>query len=381
MIREWNNPYNSFNSLKGLLYKDHYLAIKEWKEGKIKKPLPPIEISIDLFRGCQNKCVGCNASRYLLKNNIVKMPDKHLMNLIKFFGKWKTKWKGRTYKVLALCFGGGGESTLHTKLPDALLLSKKLNLENGIATNGINFYERLIEVSLHTCRWIGISVDCASNKMYKKLKGTEFFNKVIENIEKLNKYKRKHNLDCDIAYKFLVYPFNVKEIFKACKLAKDLGCSTFYARPIDLFHQGVDNKYKKTKFYNKKIITQALKEFDKCHKLEDKDFLVITSIHKYDKNFRPWKDFEQCYAAPINLQVCPKELFFCVDQRYNDFYKLGNHYPNPKNILKVWGNKKHYDLVFNTGKKNCVSRCTWTHYNYQCELFIKNKDPMFWKFT
>ena len=34
-MKEWNNPYNSFNSMKGLLYSPWYKSIRDWKDGKI----------------------------------------------------------------------------------------------------------------------------------------------------------------------------------------------------------------------------------------------------------------------------------------------------------------------------------------------------------
>jgi hypothetical protein len=46
-IQEWQSQWNSFNSMKGLMYAEWYRAILEWMEGKRDKPLPPIEASVD----------------------------------------------------------------------------------------------------------------------------------------------------------------------------------------------------------------------------------------------------------------------------------------------------------------------------------------------
>lgn len=367
-MKEWHNKdkYCSYNSWKGLSYVKWYESIIDWKNGKRKVPLPPIEVSLDLFHFCQNACSFCNASRYIakgLKNK--RISDKHLINLIKFLGDWKVK---------AICYGGGGESTLHTKLPDVLLLSKKLKIDNSIATNGINFYDKLIEVSAKTCRWIGISVDASTIKTYKAIKQTDHFTTVIENLKKLVKEVERQKTNCLITYKFLIFDKNQSEIYDACKIAKDLGVHEFHARPADFSHQGMKERQKQNP-YN---INSILEQFNKCHQLRDENFGVFTVVHKFDKDFLPIKNFKQCWASPICIQLCADgNIYLCPDMRHQEFYKLGRHYPNPENILKVWGNKKHYDLVFKKGKKRCKTRCTFAPYNIQMErLYINNDDPM-----
>jgi MoaA/NifB/PqqE/SkfB family radical SAM enzyme len=366
---EWKDKFNSFNSWKGLLYQDWYKAIIEWKNGERQVPLPPVEASLDPIQACQLKCSHCNASRYLEhppKDKMIRMPDEALMELVKFLGTWGVK---------AVCFGGGGSPTLHTKLGDALLLAKSRGLESSIATNGINFDDKLIDIAVRTCRWIGVSVDSATPETYLKGRKRDLFNKTIANIKKLSQRAKELKVQCDIAYKFLVFEYNQHEIYDACKLAKQLGVKDFHVRPADLSHQGMDEKYKgKAKKYN---VDYIKKEFERCHELEDNNFRVITAIHKFDSHFNPIKTFSQCYASPCCIQLCPSgEIFLCPDQRYNDKYKLGQWYPDPEHILDIWGSKKHYDLVFNSGRKMCSTRCTFNPYNIQIErLFINKNDP------
>ena len=207
--KEWSDGFNSFNSWKGLTYINYYKAIAAWGKGLRSAPLPPIEISLDLFQGCQLHCSHCNASRYLESDKTnIRMPDEHLMKLIHFFSSWGAK---------GLCFGGGGESTLHTKLPEALILSESLKLQTSIATNGIVMNDSLLDAML-TCRWIGISVDSATDKTYAVGRKVNFFDTVIKNIEKLARNVKQNKSKCDVAYKFLIFDYNQHEIFVACKL-------------------------------------------------------------------------------------------------------------------------------------------------------------------
>jgi len=121
---EWSkqNEFNSFNSWKGLLYKDWYEAIAK------KQFLPPIEASLDPIHQCNLQCQHCNANKYLSqKLDMDRMPDKHLFKLIDFLGRWGVK---------AICFGGGGEPTLHSALGNALWRTKARGMESSVATNG-----------------------------------------------------------------------------------------------------------------------------------------------------------------------------------------------------------------------------------------------------
>jgi MoaA/NifB/PqqE/SkfB family radical SAM enzyme len=364
-MQEWSseNWANSFNSAKGLLYGDWYEAIAR------RKFLPPIEASLDPIPKCTLQCEHCNFGKYLSKKQDIKMrrmPDEHLFNLIKFLGKWGVK---------AGCLGGGGEPTLHLALPEAIRLTRKVGMQISVATNGTNFSNRLIDAMAEYCRWVGVSVDSATYKTYAVGRRANYFNRVIKNIERLVKKVNQLKTNCDVAYKFLIFSYNQKEIYKACKLAKALGVRDFHARPADLSHQGM--KERKRFKYDIELIE---KQFKKCHKLEDENFRVFTVVHKFDETFKPRKSFSQCYAAPICIQLCAQGVYFCPDQRLNKFYFLGNHYPNPENILRFWGGKRHRRLVFETGKANCISRCTFGIYNDFCEkLFIDAEQDLMCK--
>ena len=370
---EWKDPYNSFNSyIKGMYYLDWYKSIREWKDGLIKAPKAPVEISLDPFQFCQLKCSHCNASRYLLDDKKpLRIDDDKYLDLIRFFAKWGAK---------AICHGGGGEPTLHTGLWEALELASSLGLENSIATNGINFNDKTIDIAVKNCRWIGVSVDSATKETYLKGRGIDCFDKTIESLKKLSLRAKELNTNCDVSMKFLLFQYNQHEIFEACKLAKEIGVKDFHARPADLSHVNMHEQYKvKTNPYNLELIE---KQFEQCHEIETKDFRVITAVHKFDKNFMPIKYFEQCYASPCCLQICPDgNCYLCPDQRYQEFYKLGSWNPNPEAILEFWGSQKHYDLVFKHGKKACNTRCTFNPYNTMCErLAINDNDPVCWKF-
>jgi len=356
---EWleDNKFNAFNSWKGLLYANHYRSISHWQNSGIT-PLPPIEASLDPVHACNLKCDHCNASRYLSGS---RMTDKHLIELVEFLGSWG---------VQAICFGGGGEPTIHRKLGDAILRTSQMKMESSVATNGTLFTDDLISIMADKCRWVGVSVDAAERKTYRLGKKKDCFDKVIGNISKLVKKAGK----CEVAFKFLVFDYNKNEILDAAILARELGVRDFHARPADFRHQGMGEFKKKQNIYDAEFIKEQM---EKCHALETKYFRVFTVTHKFNEDFTPKRKFSQCYASPICIQLCADMgVYLCPDTRHIKFYKLCDH-DKPENILRVWGGKKHYDLVFKNGCGRCQSRCTFSPYNEMCErLFINQDDPM-----
>ena len=378
MSLEWSkvNQFNSFNSMKGLLYKDWYDAIKAWKDGYRMSPRPPIEVSLDPVHACNLLCSHCNAHRFLAKttkmDKKVRMTDEHIMNLTKFLAEWGVK---------GICWGGGGEPTLHTKLGDAMVYAKSLGVHNSIATNGTAFTDDLVQKAIASCRWIGVSVDSSNPKTYEVGRKANYFFKTIGNIEKLVAEVKRTGAKCDVSFKFLIFNYNMNEIYEACKLAKELGVRDFHARPADFRHQGLGEWQKKSMAYDIKKIHE---QFEKCRELETEEFRVFTVTHKFNEDFSPRRDFSGCFASPICIQLCANgKIYLCPDTRHTEYFCLGEHSPDPREILKIWGGKKHYDLVFGAESlKHCSSRCTFAIYNLQCEkLAINDQDEMCWRFV
>ena len=356
---EWKDKFNSFNSDKLYLHGDRLQAVADWLDGKRTLPAP-LETSFDPIHTCNLMCQHCNAHRYL--NSNYRMTDEHIMALVKYLGEWGVK---------AACFGGGGEPTLHTKLKDAIELAYSYGMDNSLVTNGTALTDDLIETLVRCCRYIGVSVDSATAETFRIGRKYDLFDRVIDNVRKLAKSAK--GTRCDVAFKFLVFGYNQKEIFKACQLAKSLGVKDFHVRPADFRHQGMGELKRRENEYDIYTINE---EFYECHAIEDKDFRVFTVVHKFNGDFTPKRSFTQCCASPLVIQLCADgNIYLCPDTRFLDHYKLGSHI-NLDDIEKAWGSERHKEIV-RTGPSHCESRCTYAPYNEICErLFVNTDDPM-----
>ncbi len=338
---EWSseNKYNSFNSVKGLSYYEHYKGIVGWLGGKNELP-PPIEASLDPVNVCNNRCYYCNSQRYLRENpTLLKRWGRDYMEdlLIEL----------SNMGVKAFCWGGGGESTLNIRLPEITDFGVKLGMECSIITNGVHLPDELID-KLLLCRWIGISLDSADPETYKKVRGTDDCARVLNNIRKLVFRRTK----TDIAIKVLVLPETIDTILYTCKVAREIGVQDFHVRPVDL-----ERKDFKTGQKLNLDIEKIKSIFDECHKLETLDFHVYTVTHKYDDNFHVKHDFKKCLASPLVMQICcDKRKYVCVDHRLE-----------PRFEIKEWGSNQHCELLKGIDPEKECARCTWSEYNRQVE--------------
>lgn len=352
---EWTAPYNSFNSWKGLMYKEHYDALAQ---GKM---LPPVEASIDPSYLCNVDCVWCNSKRILHGELHAKtMTEEHLLKLCGFLIEWG---------VRGFCFAGGGDSTLNPGLWPAMRLIKKAGRENAIITNGIavDTFEKQ-ETLASCCRWIGVSLDAGTAETYGRVKqvSPKTFDKVLNNIAAMVRIVKDNNLQCDIAVKYLIHPTNAEEISKACALAKELGVAHFHARPaasknIEGNEQVLD--------FPMDIINKQLEE---CLAMQTDTFKAFGVRHKFSPDFQLEHGFSRCISAPLCIQCgADGNVYLCNDWRGDKRYCVGAHFPNPEKILDFWGSKQHWDLMNRIKVSECP-RCTYGIYAKQIENAVEN---------
>lgn len=110
------------------------------------------------------------------------------------------------------------------------ILEKLLTVFNSIglnASNGTNLNylpdktaENLVKYKFN---FLELSIDGASQETYSIYRRNGDFNKVIDNIKKINRFKEKYNSQYpEIYYKFIVFGHNEHEILKAKEIANSL---------------------------------------------------------------------------------------------------------------------------------------------------------------
>lgn len=363
--KEWSSPYNEFNSMKILYFKEQLKAIVD---GKF---LPPILIDIDPSNVCNFDCIWCNAQGIRKQDRNI-LPTEHLLKLADFYKEWGVK---------SACVAGGGEPMINPGFAPFIRRLGKNGVKSGIISNGSLMNEDNAKAIVENSSWCGISMDAGSKEVFNKIKNVKdknMFNTVVSNIERLVSIKHKLKSNLEVTYKYLVHPYNVKDIYKAVKLAKSLGVNTFHLRPVcwdNLY--GQDNK-QPISFSKQLDILEN--EINKASELEDENFKFFSVRHKFGEKLERQIKFKKCLATPLVATFgADGNVHLCFDLRGKKEWILCKHYPNPREILKVWGSPFHKKLIDSINPDKCP-RCTFNSYNQAIEEAII-EDKMFLDFV
>lgn len=346
-MKEWADPFNSFNSLKGLLY-------RKWMEGVLAGDfLPPIEASIDPVYDCNLDCRWCN-SKVILKNKELKgkrMSREHLLKLCAFLALWGVK---------GVCFAGGGEPFLHENLAEATIQLAEAGVDTAFLTNGTVVRDRDIEAMTAHSRWVGCSIDAATKETYAKLKNCDptLFDRAIDFLKEVVRRRNTAGSRLEISYKLLLHPGNAHEIYDAAVKARDIGVDYVHMRPA-----ACENILGGADFRFDFPIDSINRQMEKAFTLETDKFKVYGIRHKFSPSMNLDRRFSRCLAAPLLINLgADGEIYLCVDQKGKKAFSLGGHYPDPEEILTVWGGQRHKEMMKNVNLNVCP-RCTFGIYN------------------
>jgi len=355
--KEWTDNYHPFNSMK------HCSQIYRWKDIGHNIAPAPASISIDPSNGCQLDCEWCN-SGHIRNKNPKQISKETLIEIAEFLPKFTEHpmFGG----VEAVCIAGGGEPLTNLATQDFINQVSEHGIKPGLITNGINLHN----FDISKCEWLGVSVDAGTRETYKKLKGGDYFDLVIDNIKKATKVQgliSKPGKAHGVTYKFVMNPDNINDIYPAAKLAKEIGCRAFHLRPYGVPYQGKSNPF------SEDDITKFREQITLARKLEDNDFQVYGITHKFGSNFEKLNDFEKCYAVAFSCTIQPPtnqgfNITVCCDRRGDP--KLTLEDITTKELKKFWGSKEHLKLIDEIDPKKCP-RCTRGPHNILYEKSIR----------
>lgn len=361
-MKEWEDRFNPFNSMKILRHWDRLVACAK------EDYMIPLTVNVDPTNHCNFDCCFCN-SDFIVKNSQETMTREHLMKLADFLGVWGSD---RPEGHPKSCYiSGGGEPLLNPYTPDFIERLAQNGIQSAVITNGtfINYSKAI--VMLKHCRWVGISVDAACNKTYNLMKGlpdkSTVFDMVIEKIKDLVKAREVLKSDCDIGFKFLLHPHNYKEVYAAAEMARDLGVNDFHLRPVRYVNF---DKIDASMINFKENLDFIDEQFEKVQTLNTDSFHVYGIRHKFNPDLSIKKSFKKCRAIPLEPTFSSDgRVHVCFDQRGNESLVLCNHYPDVAEITKVWNSDRHKELVRNIVVDNCPA-CTFSSYNETIEKAV-----------
>jgi MoaA/NifB/PqqE/SkfB family radical SAM enzyme len=185
-------------------------------------PVDPVAISIEATSVCQLRCPSCptasGATRPVL--------GRGYLDVTQF-----ENFLGANPQIGRAELSNYGEMFLHPDLPELLKCALRLGVvltgDNGANLNNAKeeVLSAIVEFRLGS---LSVSIDGASNATYSKYRVGGNFDRVIENIRRINHYKKQFaSAFPRLRWQFIAFGHNQHEIASARKLAEELGMSFF----------------------------------------------------------------------------------------------------------------------------------------------------------
>jgi len=333
---------NQFSSSKILKHIDR---IVEWQKKGVSKP---ITYELDMTNVCNSKCHFCFGF-FDQKNNLVSISlkeAKNILNQIKNFG-------GK-----AVTFTGGGDPLCNKDTVAAVKYAKKLGLDVGFITNGILLNKDNVKDIVSSCVWIRVSLDAATKETYLKTHclNSNIFELVVSNIKLLSKEKKKQKSNITIGVGFLTYDKTINEIVDFAKLSSKLGVDYAQYRPLLKKHT--------EKEFNTKSQDAVIKKIEEAYKYSNKNFSVVSSMHKYKliASKKCDRQYDVCYGHNFATVIAAdKKMYLCCHMRGVKKYCIGDL--NKNTLKEIWSSKQREKVYKNINFKDCPLLCRCDSFN------------------
>jgi len=358
------NEYNPFNKYKVLAWYDR---MKRIETGNFDAP---VNIALDVLSGTSThklcggfQCSFC-MSNFSPDEKVARIPKEILFTMPHFFHDWGVK---------SLCLAGHNSDPLmynHNDMIEFLRLCQRFNIEVGFVSNGAFYTDAMIEEVARTCNWSGWSINAGKAETHLKITGSDKFNSVISNIEKMSEVIEKYRLKHDIGYKFLITDDNYMEIIDAIKLSSEIGVRHLQIRPCEL-------PIEKSKKIDVSIVEEQIKEGIERYERPG-EFEVFGVREKFKSDFTKITP-KRCIASPLgSTWMADGSISLCPDRRWSVHQpnmSLGNFIEEGlEAIRRKWGGVKHKKMIEEANKQidSCIRCTSLSWHNIYEEVIVKD---------
>ena len=273
-----------------------------------------------------------------------------------FYKEWNNKGNIEPYEnipkillqlkklgVKSVEFEGGGDPLMTPNIEKYFKEANSLNMKIGLLTNGALFKDEIAETFLKHGNYVRFSLDTTDPEKYKKIRGTNDFQKVADNIKAALDIKKKNKYSCDISIKIgIVADTTQEDIYNTFHYFKDWGLDNIQVKNL-WDDKGIE--------YKKDITYKKLKEIDN----------FMTPVVK--KVVYPKYMTEQCWITPVQIAVdVHGDFYLCPYYMYRkNSFKVGNIFEKP--LAELWGSKEHLDAIRNIRITECLKHnCRFQKY-------------------
>jgi len=334
------NPFlgTKFLLSAGMEYVKKLLTEDWWK-------LPPISVEIDPTNLCNNKCIWCmfREFRHRVRDSIPPEKMEEIINQLGDFG------------VKAVTFTGGGEPLMNPRVfPQSFYQVRDNGMKVGLVSNGV-LVDKYVDAILDTCTFVRFSIDASTPSTYRKLHGTDDFDKVISNV------KLVADGEPDVGIAFLVHPENYREVKSFCELGHSLGVDYVEFRPV--YMPGLS--------LGERLVRNVLSQIEEARDLESNSFKIFVRLKRFQEHLNRDKGFTECLATPlVGVIGADLNVYLCCQFRGHSDKVLGNL--NHSTFKDIWFGLRRREVVGSIDVNWCPP-CRYRTYN-QVLNDLKNCD-------
>lgn len=272
--------------------------------------------------------------------------------------------------VSGVQFTGGGEPTVHPEFLSILAAAQTLGLATSLVTNGVVIGKKWSawDSALNDLKWIRFSVDAGSAQTYARVRNVPewHFDAVCTAIQKVRASRdERAGKGPVIGVGFVVTPDNWTEIWRATKLAKDLGADNIR---ISAQFSPEDERLFADFHQLAAVIAKRAESFT------DKTFTVFNRFGEKLEDLRQRApDYERCgYQSFTTYIGGDLSVYRCCLLAYNERGVVGSL--KNQSFKELWMKQGRADDMASFKASDCV-RCQFNGINRTINYMCRPEDP------
>jgi len=316
----------------------HLESVKRLQSGEW---VTPLYAALQLNLSCNQNCQSCafsedNKSHFTAsREDAFKIVDRLI-----------------DYGIKNIELAGGGEPTILPYFTDLVNHIIERGGNYALITNGVALDDKMIELVAKTAIYCRVSLETGDKELYLRYKRVSswHFDKVIENIIKLNAVKDKK---AEISLKFDVDKnlYSDNHLKKSFEIARNLNVSLAAFKSMT----GETELDEFSKMELSEQLTELIKD-------NSSDTKFINSIC-YEK----WQG--KCWLSPLHCVVdCYGNVYICCYYYRKDAHDQKEHTVGnilDKTFKELWETKEHWQKIGNINPQNCAK--------FDCKYFSHHK--------
>jgi radical SAM protein with 4Fe4S-binding SPASM domain len=193
----------------------YYLAFKPLKVGN-----RPLHLQVEPTDACNQKCGMCYRDRLIEKPVRMTLDQfKHVLDEV---------------RPTNVNISGLGEPLLHKEIFDMVRYAKAKGMGVTFPTNLTLAHKKVDELVESGIDVLKVSLDATTPETYKKIRGTDHFDRVVETLEAINATKAERGLDSPhIRINYALQKLNIDELLDMVRMARDLKAEAIYVQYLD----------------------------------------------------------------------------------------------------------------------------------------------------